>query len=114
MELPEKNSIVVKVLYDDEEYVLKTFTAEYRNLMMLIFDKIYVEDFGECRGMGRCATCVIEIIESDHTIPASDRNESATIKKTGIPEANIRLACQIPVNELLHNVTLRIRQERFY
>jgi 2Fe-2S ferredoxin len=110
----EKSPIVVKVIYDEEEYVLNTFAAEYRNLMMLIFDKIYVEDFGECGGMGRCATCVVEIIESDHILPASDRNESATIKKTGITDSNIRLACQIPVNELLNNITLKIRQDRFY
>ncbi|MBS1496794.1 MAG: 2Fe-2S iron-sulfur cluster binding domain-containing protein [Bacteroidetes bacterium] len=112
MTVTEKSPIIIKVLYDEEEHLLTTYTAEYRNLMMLIFDKIYVQNFGECGGMGRCATCLIEILKSEHTIPAFDRNEWSTIKKTGITDNNIRLACQIPVNELLHNATIQIRNDR--
>ena len=46
--------------------LVETYTGEYRNLMALITDKIYVEDFGECKGMGRCGTCVIEIIKTEN------------------------------------------------
>ena len=114
MEIADRESIVVTVVYDEEEFELTTYTNEYRNLMMLIFDKMYVEDFGECGGMGRCATCVIEILESSVQLPDSDRNENATIKKTGISESNIRLACQIPITPLLHNIKVRIRQDRYF
>ena len=33
--------IHVKVLLGDEEYIPETYTNEYRNLMMLLYDKIY-------------------------------------------------------------------------
>ena len=102
------NDINIKVIYDDEVYELKTYIGEYRNLMMLIFDKIYIEDFGECKGMGRCGTCVIEIIESKNELPMLKRNEEATIVKTGIINSKIRLACQILINEDINNATVRI------
>jgi ferredoxin len=35
---------------------------EYRSLMMLIYDQIYPEGFGECLGMGKCGTCLVEIV----------------------------------------------------
>jgi 2Fe-2S ferredoxin len=56
--------IHVKVLLGDEEYMLETYTNEYRNLKMLLYDKIYIEDFGECKSMSRCGTCIVEILES--------------------------------------------------
>jgi 2Fe-2S ferredoxin len=70
--------IHVKVLLGDEEYMLETYTNEYRNLMMLLYDKIYIEDFGECKGMGRCGTCVVEILESINNMSCRVRNEEAT------------------------------------
>ena len=100
--------INVKVIYGDEEFQLDTYNGEYRNLMMLLYDKIYIEDFGECKGMGRCGTCVVEIVESKNDLPRLERNEEATIKKTGITNLNFRLACQILVNEELKNATVRI------
>ncbi len=100
--------IHVKVLLGDEEYMLETYTNEYRNLMMLLYDKIYIEDFGECKGMGRCGTCVVEILESTNNMSGTVRNEEATLKKTGVANTNIRLSCQIMVNEDLKNATIRI------
>ena len=100
--------IHVKVLLGDEEYMLETYTNEYRNLMMLLYDKIYLEDFGECKGMGRCGTCVVEILESTNNISPTVRNEEATLKKTGFANTNIRLSCQIQVNDDLKNATIRI------
>jgi 2Fe-2S ferredoxin len=100
--------IHVKVLLGDEEYMLETYTNEYRNLMMLLYDKMYIEDFGECKGMGRCGTCVVEILESTNNMSCTVRNEEATLKKTGVANTNIRLSCQILVNDDLKNVIIRI------
>lgn len=100
--------ILIKVLIGDEELHLETYTHEYRNLMMLLFDKIYLEDFGECKGMGRCGTCMIEIVESKDGISYLGRNEEATMQKAGFVKSNQRLACQILVNKELHNATIRV------
>ncbi|CAL1519491.1 2Fe-2S iron-sulfur cluster-binding protein [Chitinophaga sp. MM2321] len=105
------DDIIIKVLHDGEESELKTHTGEYRNLMMLISDKIYVEDFGECRGIGRCGTCLVEIISSELPLSKLGRNEEATIYKAGIENDNVRLACQILVDHSLNNSTIRLWQE---
>jgi 2Fe-2S ferredoxin len=91
-----------------EEHVINTYNAEYRNLMVLINEKIYLEDFGECRGMGRCGTCVVEVINTGNELCSFERNEEATIKKTGITNPNYRLACQILINEKLADKTFKI------
>lgn len=100
--------IHLKVIYGEEEYYLETYTNEYRNLMMLLYDTIYLEDFGECKGIGRCGTCMIEIVEKINELSCPERNEETTLKKTGVTNLNIRLACQIMVNEELQNATIRI------
>lgn len=110
MEEREKN-IVIKVLDADTEYNISTFTGEYRNLMMLLKDKTLVEGFGECGGMGRCATCMIEVISMDRPLAATQRNEDSTIKKAGITDPAIRLSCQLLVDEHLDNGIIRISQD---
>jgi len=104
----QKCDIRFTIIDEDGERLVETYTGEYRNLMALITDKIYVEDFGECKGMGRCGTCVVEIIKTENKSLSFERNEEATIKKTGITNPNYRLACQILVNEELKNSTFRI------
>ena len=101
-------NIHLKVMYGEEEYHLETYTNEYRNLMMLLYDKIYLEDFGECKGMGRCGTCMVEIVATKNELPYLERNEETTLKKTGVTNVNLRLACQILVNEALQNATIRV------
>ena len=98
--------IIITILYEDREFVLHTHEGEYRNLMMLIYDRIYIEGFGECRGMGRCGTCVIEMIGSAMPdLYLRDRNENTTLIKMGIINPRMRLACQIRIEPSLHNVT---------
>ncbi len=104
----QKCDITFRILSEDDEHIIETYEGEYRNLMALITDKIYVEDFGECKGMGRCGTCVIEIIKTGNEFHSLERNEEATLKKTGITNPNYRLACQILINEELRNATFRI------
>lgn len=98
----------ITILYDDEEINVKTYPGEYRNLMVLISDHIYADNFGECGGMGRCATCMAEIIFSDATLSESDRNEYTTLSKYNITDTNIRLTCQLNIDESLNNLKVRI------
>ncbi len=96
-----RDSVIVTILYNGEEFVLRTYTGEYRNLMMLIYDKIYIEGFGECKGMGKCATCMVNIKEGQHQLPRFERNENETLRKSGNTNPRIRLACQIQVTHLI-------------
>jgi 2Fe-2S ferredoxin len=107
MNIP-KPHIQFTLIDGEEDHVINTYNSEYRNLMVLINEKIYLEDFGECKGMGRCGTCVVEVINTGSKLCSFDRNEETTIKKTGITNPNYRLACQILIDEKLANATFRI------
>ena len=65
---PPRERIHITVMYEGEAYELDTYEGEYRNLMMLIFDSLYTEEFGECKGMGRCGTCLVEVLSSGQTM----------------------------------------------
>ena len=84
----------------------------YRNLMVLINEKTYVEDFGECKGIGRCGTCLTEA-EGLETVGAEmDRNEKSTLAKVAVKKPNLRLSCQVMINHALHNAVIKIVEER--
>ena len=94
--------------YEGEKHELQTYTYEYRNLMMLLFDKIYIEDFGECKGMGRCGTCAVKISGLFKAVNTLERNEQQTLSKMGVQSNDIRLSCQILVDEQLENCIVEI------
>lgn len=56
-----RTSIQFTAWYEGEKYELQTYEGEYRNLMVLLHYKMYIENFGECKGMGRCGTCAIKV-----------------------------------------------------
>jgi ferredoxin, 2Fe-2S len=89
------------VLFGNKKYIIKTYQGEYRNLMQLITDKIFIEDFGDCKGMGRCGTCMVTITNWKNSEPLKERNEAATLDKAGNDNKNIRLSCQILITENL-------------
>ena len=89
-------------------YELDTYTYGYRSLMMLLFDNIYTEDFGDCKGMGRCGTCAVKITGSSNAVNTFERNEQQTLLKLGIVNENIRLSCQVVIDEQLENITVEI------
>ena len=105
------HSISFKLINGQEEISVHTHEGEYRNLMVLINEKIYVEDFGECKGIGRCGTCLVEI-DSPQLAPDMDRNEKSTLNKCDVQNDNLRLSCQIMVNEFLQNATVKIVENR--
>lgn len=98
--------INITVNCEGEIHHLKTYPNEYRNLMMLIYDKISPEDFGECLGMGKCGTCLIEI-SPEIFLNSYDRNEETTLVKVGTGNG-LRLACQILVDENIDGITVNL------
>lgn len=102
-----EQKIIITVIADEINYEITTFPNEYRNLMMLIFDRVSPDDFGECFGMGKCGTCLIEIIHGKG-LTDFDRNESNTLNKTGINHPKMRLSCQLLIDEYCDGMIVKI------
>jgi 2Fe-2S ferredoxin len=105
--LPER-LIVIHVAYNGELHELRTYTHEYRSLMMLIYDRIFTEGFGECLGMGKCGTCLIEITAKRMEPTAYERNGDVNLKRTGRSGENIRLACQLMIDEKMDGLAVKV------
>lgn len=103
-----KETIVFKVKCFEEEKIIESYTGEYRNLMVLLNEKFYLESFGECRGMGRCCTCTVEIKGKKNCLVEKQRNEASTLEKVGMNQSNIRLACLILIDEELDDAEVTI------
>jgi len=103
-----RTAIHFTAYYEGEKHELQTYEGEYRNLMVLLYDKIYIEDFGDCKGMGRCGTCAVKVEGLPAAVNTFDRNEERTLSKMGIHGGDVRLSCQILVNENLENITVEI------
>lgn len=103
-----RNQIPLTILHSGQEHRLQTYWGEYRDLRALIADRFFLEDFGQCGGMGRCATCMIAVNGLSNEAALLKRNESTTLKKAGLTHANIRLSCQIPINDDLANVVVKV------
>ena len=101
------HTIEFVAVYDDDEYSIKSYEKEYRSLMALLKDKIYIEDFGQCGGMGRCGTCSVTISGLPDT-DTFNTNERNTLSKMGVVNPAIRLSCHIEVNEDLKNATVQV------
>ncbi|MGN6508588.1 MAG: 2Fe-2S iron-sulfur cluster-binding protein [Chitinophaga sp.] len=97
--------INIRIIAGGEEYQVSTFQNEYRSLMALIQDKLFPDSFGECGGVGRCATCQVQL-ENAQAIAGMDRNELSTLQKQGVEDESIRLSCQLLVDASLDNVTV--------
>ncbi len=102
-----KETITFTVVEDGIRQVIETFTHEYRNLMVLLNDRIYLDYFGECGGQGRCATCLVKV-EGNRNLLNRDvnGNEMNTLYKYGKTGGDSRLSCQIAINEWLNGSTI--------
>lgn len=110
---PLTEPIHIKVTHGEEVLEIKTYRAEYRNLMHLLNNSIYLENFGECGGMGRCATCLVKISGLKGNVNFLERNEKATIQKAGLSGLNVRLACQILITQDLHEAIVDISEQEY-
>lgn len=96
------------ITFGNETKQVHTYTNAYRNLMHLLEDQFIVQDFGECMGMGKCGTCMIEVIAAPNLLEDLQRNEMTTLKKAAMLKKNIRLSCQIFINDSLQDAVLKI------
>ena len=109
---PHKRDITFSLTCLNETITVSTYKGEFRNLMVLINEKIYVEDFGECKGIGRCGTCLVEVEGLNAIASVMERNEKSTLAKCAVKKPNLRLSCQIMINDALKNSIIKIVEER--
>lgn len=100
--------ISFRLFFEEEEVNVVTYRHEYRSLMELISDRFYLEEFGECKGIGRCGTCMVRIIDKDKSFEEFERNEETTLLKMGIQNPLVRLSCQILIDDKLANCIISV------
>ena len=103
-----RKQIHFTVIEDGIETEIETYDGEYKNLMFLLKDQLVLDSFGECGGMGRCATCVIKIQGVTGEAVVKDRNEPVTLSKFGLTGENCRLSCQLLINQDLNDVEIEL------
>jgi 2Fe-2S ferredoxin len=101
-------NIQLTVIENGIKQSIQTFEGEYRNLMTLIRDQLAPENFGECGGMGRCATCIVKTEGITGTARLKDRNEPVTLTKAGYEDPDIRLSCQIYITKDLEGSEIEL------
>ena len=105
-----ERDIKIKVRVYGEEHVLETYDGEYRNLMMLIYDKIYIDEFGECKGVGRCGTCHVYVLKAPASLVFHDGVEHTTLSRLGNTNDTSHLACQIMVDKDLDGLEVEVAE----
>lgn len=103
-----KETVQFTFIEDKVSTTIETTVGAYSNLMVLLKDKLYLDEFGECGGMGRCATCVIKTVGIKGVSNKKERNEPTTLLKIGYTEENVRLACQLMITEDLNGATIEL------
>lgn len=101
------NKILFTLIYLDEDHLVQTFSGEYRNLKDLIQEKFFPEDFGQCGGVGRCATCMVELIDTQTSLKPMKRNEETTLSRHS-RKGSVRLSCQIEIDDDLMNQNIKV------
>jgi 2Fe-2S ferredoxin len=104
-----RSAIKITVLENGTEHIIETYNGKYRNLMELLKDKMYLDCFGECGGLGRCATCIVNTTGLKGSSVIKDRNEPVTLERFGYKdEPQIRLSCQLLVSSDLNKTIVKI------
>ncbi|MBK5209249.1 MAG: 2Fe-2S iron-sulfur cluster binding domain-containing protein [Flavobacteriaceae bacterium] len=103
-----ENNIQFTVVEDGSEQIIETYIGEYRSLMALLKDELYLDSFGECGGVGRCATCIVKTSGISGNSSIKDRNEPVTLSKMGYEEENVRLSCQLMITKDLEGSCIEI------
>lgn len=103
-----EKDITLFIEYNGNQQVVKTYANEYRNLMVLIKDQLWVEGIGECGGMARCGTCMVELMNAGEHLNLSDAKEAAVIRRNSASGSTIRLACQILVDETINGLRVKV------
>lgn len=102
------NKIQFTVIENDTIEIINTHVGSYRNLMFLLKENLCLDEFGECLGMGKCATCIIKTTDITGDSAIKDRNEPATLSKYGYEDDNIRLSCQLYITKDLDGAIIEL------
>jgi 2Fe-2S ferredoxin len=100
--------ITLYIEYNGSQQIIKTFAGEYRNLMVLIKDQLWVEGIGECGGMARCGTCMVELLNAGESFAVTDQKEAAVIRRNTTAHSTIRLSCQLLVDKSINGLRVRV------
>lgn len=90
--------IRIDVTWSGVMHTFQVYPHAYRSLMALICDKMYIDSFGDCKGIGRCGTCHVHILSDHPHVFTREGNEVTTLNKMPVTAANSRLACQINID----------------
>ncbi|WP_035141420.1 2Fe-2S iron-sulfur cluster-binding family protein [Flavobacterium daejeonense] len=104
----ELKNINFTVIENGIKIPISTRHGSYANLMYLLKEELQLESFGECGGVGRCATCVVKTKGITGNSVIKDRKEPATLFKLGFHEANVRLSCQIYITADLNGAEISL------
>lgn len=96
------------VIENRQYYPIKVRHGSYPNLMFLLKEQFSLESFGECGGVGRCATCVVKTSGIKGNSAIKERNEPATLQKLGHDNDSFRLSCQLYITKDLEGSEITI------
>lgn len=105
------SEILFFIEYQGKEHTIVTYQHEYRSLMALLYDKLYVENFGDCKGIGRCGTCHVKVDNSEVSLLQRVGNEHTTLSKMENVSNNSRLSCHILITQDIHNARFTIADD---
>ncbi|RVT79838.1 2Fe-2S iron-sulfur cluster binding domain-containing protein [Flavobacterium sufflavum] len=104
----ELKNITFTVIENGTQIPISTRHGSYPNLMYLLKEELQLESFGECGGVGRCATCVITTKGLTGAAAIKERNEPTTLEKLGHSDEATRLSCQIYITPDLDGAEITI------
>ncbi|WP_418264525.1 hypothetical protein [Flavobacterium faecale] len=101
-------NISFTVIDNEHRFPIQVKHGSYPNLMFLLKEALGLESFGECGGVGRCATCVVQAIGIKGKSVVKERNEPNTLELLGFTEETIRLSCQLFITTDLEGAEISI------
>ncbi|MGM8360965.1 2Fe-2S iron-sulfur cluster-binding protein [Flavobacterium sp. ARAG 55.4] len=104
----EFKNIHFTVTENGTRITITTRHGSYPNLMYLLKEELQLESFGECGGVGRCATCVVKTSGITGNSAVKDRNEPNTLEQLGYSDEATRLSCQIYITTDLNGAEISI------
>ncbi|MFL9830186.1 2Fe-2S iron-sulfur cluster-binding protein [Flavobacterium sp. ST-87] len=104
----EFKNIHFTVIENGTRITVTTRHGSYPNLMYLLKEELQLESFGECGGVGRCATCVVKTSGITGNSAVKDRNEPNTLEQLGYSDETTRLSCQIYITADLNGAEITV------
>lgn len=98
-----KNFIDFTLVTDNDEIRVKTYAGEYADLRLLLKEYVGDDDFGQCGGMGRCATCMV-VVSSN----LQRTENSSDYLSTRYNSRPVKLSCQLAINDELANKYIKV------